>query len=234
MTTKTSLFSTPDRSYEHISDIITHILLFSIWLPGLTSHFNFYQREKQTAQSLHQTEKLNLDLTGTGRSSIFSLTGQFTKTILYFRYRVGVRWGRQESRWVGDSHTHLHALSVHSAEFRRPCCTAYSPLSSPPSPCSQICDSSVWRSDIQVLVCVQPTPTQQPGACVRTAVEGSRSTQKHFDSTGHVHIRPTGQRPEVVSKGLVGWKRLITSVMHGAAGATLLTPAFIQIKRAGL
>lgn len=95
--------------HVNISVILLHIywcLVFGCLVS--TSHFYFYQKENQTAGFLHQTEELNLDLTGTGRPSIFSLTGQYTETILYFQSTVGVRWGRQESRWVGDSHTHTY------------------------------------------------------------------------------------------------------------------------------
>lgn len=142
-------------------------------------------------------------MTSSWEAQAWTLWSDRNRNMLYFQFgwpvylnnpifsvHVGEWWGRQESRWVGDSHTHLHTLSVHSPVFHRLCCTSYSPLSSP-SACSQICDSSVRSSDIQVPVCL-PLPHSSPGPVGPSQLQNGAGPPKNsvpvrrgFNFTGH-------------------------------------------------
>lgn len=111
---------------------------------------------------------------------------------------------------MGDSHTHLHTLSVHSPVFHRLCCTSYSPLSSP-SACSQICDSSVRSSDIQVPVCL-PLPHSSPGPVGPSQLQNGAGPPKNgtparrgFHFTGHTKPSARAFLMKILSHFIDAW-----------------------------
>lgn len=221
MTTKASLFPPPDMktsSYKHISHIIIQILMVQncIWVFGFNVYWHFlnnftkkkYGKQKcqKTCRLLwHQAETVKDGLygltgTGTGTSHSFGLASQCTQTILSFQYMLGVWWGRQESGWVGDSHTHTHTstpkcpftgVSLPLLHILLTIVLSFYVLSD-----LWFIGAELWHSGS----CLPPTPTQQPWACgAQPVAEWSQSTQKQHSSVERVSFHRTH---EVVSQGL--------------------------------